>query len=137
MIIVAPWPETVERRHGVPNQISITQATALLDVYRETEFLSSGAPEFGEFICAGIARPRAAFAKDFDFQLAGKSIGDTADFTWAREREQTSLRLCIDLRRERAELAFSDGFMRNAIEHGAAGDRADVEGQVAGVIGHR
>src|SRR6185503_10137836 len=48
MVVVAPGPEAVESRHGVPNQIAVAQTASFLDVHGNTEPPARLLPRRGE-----------------------------------------------------------------------------------------
>src|ERR1035441_2268546 len=63
MVVVAEGAAAVEGGGGIPDEIAVAQAAALLAVDRQTEFLGRLLPQLKEAVGAWVAWPGAALGR--------------------------------------------------------------------------
>src|SRR2546423_15035574 len=106
MVVVPPWAEAVEGRHGVPDPIAVAQTAAFLDVDGDAEFRAGLLPDRGEAVGVRIARPRRALVENLHLHLAGVAVNRALHRAPPPQREQRGFGLRAGFRCESAELAF-------------------------------
>lgn len=137
MVVVAPGAESVERRHGVPDEIAVAEAAALLAVDRQAEFVGGLFPELVEPVGARIAGPGTALGEHFDLHLAGVAIRGTAHVAPPCQGEQAGFGVREGFARESAKLAFHHRLMRDAIQDGAPANSSDIDREAARIVRER
>src|SRR5262249_33058821 len=123
--------------HSIPDQIAIAQPAPFLKINRVAQLGTSVLPEFVDAIRFLIARPRFTLGQNLRLDHARVSIHEAAYFTRAIECEESRFGVLVNFRSKRAKFAFSDGFVRDTVEHGTAGDSADIESEVMLIIRQR
>src|ERR1051326_7850633 len=121
MVVVTPGAESVHGRHGVPDQIAVTQTAALLDVDGHAQFPARLLPDRGETVRVRIPRPGTAFRQNLHLHAAGVAIRPAAHDTHSAQFQQRRFGPFINFRSESAKLAFGERFVRDAVQHGSAG----------------
>src|SRR5208337_1715024 len=104
MVIVAPWPQAVERGDRVPDEIAIAQTTSRLAAHRHAKLVPSLLPDPVEPVGARVPRPRTTLRENLDLDLTGVAVRRAAHLALARQCEQAGFRLCKRLGCECAEL---------------------------------
>src|SRR6185369_1357864 len=137
MVVVAPRPEPIQRRHRVPEEVAVAQSAAFLDVDGHAELPARLGPNRGETIRLLIARPRRTLSQNLHLYGAGVTVCRAAYLSRSAERLQRIPGLDVNCRGKRAKLAFRERFVRNPIQYCAAGNGYNVERELTRVVRQR